>query len=66
MINGYTPHAAASGTADEVRELKQRRRRAGSTAASSTAAKNAGPETAAKGAVTETVGAMGGYAKCGF
>ena len=29
MINGYTPHAAGSGTAGEVRELKQRRRRAG-------------------------------------
>jgi len=47
MINGYTPHAAASGTAGEVRELKQRRRRAGaSTAASSTAAKIAGYGTA--------------------
>ena len=46
MINGYTPHAAASGTAGEVRELKQRRRRVASTAASSTAAKVAGPETA--------------------
>ena len=51
MINGYTPQAAGYGTAAPTG------RAGASTAASS---------TAAKGAVTETVGAMGGYAKGRF
>jgi len=50
MINGYTPHAAGSGTAAPTG------RAGASTAASS---------TAAKGAVTETVGRWAGTPNAG-